>query len=113
MDNNRKKLNKLLGKKLEYTAVFKKYNGDKALLTEVCYKGKSYTDHAWVSYHNTLRGFKIKTKIAFYATATTYTDSHGVRKNGLNRCHRYRVDEEAFDIVKHDNEQRYLRGKKR
>lgn len=112
MDKLRKKLNKLLGKKLEYTAVFDKVINGKALLIDVKYKGKTYTDHIWVGHCYILQGLSFKTKIVFLATAETYKDKHGVRKNGLSRCHRYRVDEEAFDIIKHDKEQRKIRGRK-
>lgn len=112
MDGSRKKLTKLLGKKLEYTATFHRYEGSKALLTGVKHKGKEYSDHVWVGYCYALQGFKTKTKIGFRATAETYKDKRGMRKHGLSRCHNYHVDEEAFDTMKHDERQRYLRSRK-
>lgn len=110
-DITRKKLNKLLGKSIEYRATFvRKDNSEKrALLVDVTYGGKLVTDHAWVDLAMTLEVLEQNTDIKFTAVAYTYKDSRGNRKNGLNKCRNFHLYNEGVEQAKEDNKQRYLR----
>ena len=111
-DPSRRKLIKLLGKKLQYSAIFLKSKDKSALLIDVSHKGKIYTDHIWVSYSSVLEKLNCKAKIIFFATAKTYIDSYGVRKYGLDKCHSYQEDKGVYDVIEHNKNQRNKRMKK-
>lgn len=110
-DITRKKLNKLLGKIVEYRATYvrKDYLGKRGLLVDVTQDGKLVTDHAWVDLSHSLSSFDPQTEIKFKATAYTYKDNGGQRKNGLTKCHNYRIYSEGEEQAKEDDKQRYLR----
>ena len=107
----RKKLVKLLGKNLEYTATYQSSKGTRAVLVDVHHKGKYLCDHVNVSLHYTLQKVAYGTEVSFNATAITYKDSFDVRKHGLGKCHSYLPIHEGHNIVKHDNDQKRKRRK--
>lgn len=105
----RKKLQKLLGKEVEYTAIFDKRKEAQACLTDVKYNGKTFTDHVWVKYTDRMAKYEHGTEIRFFATAYTYKDSHDVRKHGISKCHRFMVVDEQYDTAMKDTEERMKR----
>ena len=107
----RKKLQKLLGKEVEYVATFSRIadSGNNVLFTTVTQNGKEYTDHIWVNHYDRLDRYKDGDLVRFYATAYTYTDSHGVRKYGLSNCHRFMLFNEQYDVAMEDTAQRMRR----
>lgn len=111
--SERKKLLKLLGKDVEYSAVFKHIKGSSAVLLNVCHNGKLLCDHVCVSAHYTLKKMENGTEIVFNATAHTYTDTKGVRKHGLEKCHNYHVKHDGYKIVKKDDAQKKARKRTR
>ena len=115
-DISRKKLNKLLGKQVEYKATFMRSyeRGGKrmALLADVSYDGKLVADHVWVNMTNTLTVIDNETYIKFNAIAYTYTDSQKRRKNGLKGCRNYHIVNDGIDQAKVDDYQRFLRCRK-
>ena len=98
----RKKLLKLMGKSVEYTAKIQRICEDGVLLTNVKYKNKVMTDHVWVGKTLNLSGISLGKIVVFMATAITYTDSRGNRKHGLNQCFNFIEDTEARKILSHD-----------
>ena len=112
-DISRKKLNKLLGKSIQYKATFMRMHvrGGKevALLSDITYDGKLVADHVWVEAAYTLTKLEPKTGIKFIAIAYTYTDKQDRRKNGLSRCRNYHVTSEGAEQAKEDDYQRFLR----
>lgn len=107
---SRKKLVKLLGKDVEYTATFKRINENRAVLIDLKHKGKYLCDHVNVSKHYLLTALEADTEISFNATAYTYRDSKGVRKHGLSKCHKYMPVHEGNYRVQHDNDQKRKRN---
>lgn len=103
---NRKKMSKLFGKLLDYTATVGKESEEKGstLLLNVCYKGKEVSDHCWVSTTHALTAFKEGDEITFKGVATTYKCKQQERKNGLERCQSYFLvsDKQAMAIHNHD-----------
>ena len=100
----KRKFSKLLGKEAEYTAVKTKpkYEGEKSefgavLLTDIRYKGKLYADHSWINIGDALDRFEFGDKIGFTATASMYTDGHGVRKQGIHKCHKFHATHDTYD----------------
>ena len=105
----RKKLLKLMGKEVEYKAKLLRFEGNGALLINIEYKGKVVTDHVWVSATMKLSTFNIGDVLIFSATATTYKDSKGVRKHGLEKCFNYMLDDEALHRLIHDKKHSIMR----
>jgi len=101
---SKRKLNKLLGKELQYTAIYKGKSKDKnrALLLNVEHKGKEYTDHVWVKLQHHLISKKPGTKIKFSAVAYMYNDKKNRRKQGLDRCRDYETYIEHYEQIKHE-----------
>jgi hypothetical protein len=103
---SRKKLSKLFGKLLPYSATIGRLSDDEenVLLLNVCQGGKEVSDHCWISRVHALKAFNIGDEITFHAVATTYKDKKGRRKNGLIKCQSYfLVDhKKAMDIHNHD-----------
>ena len=57
------------------------------VLTDVCIKGKQYTDHVWVNASYVLKAFPVNSKIYFNATVTHYKSDEGETKYGLHKIH--------------------------
>ena len=110
-NSDRKKLNKLIGKRTVYTATVLRVNDTTVLLDDIEHKGKKVADHVWISKVNF--DFKYKDEIQFSAIAETYRDSHGARKTGLGHVRRiaYQLDEQSIEIKKNDK-QAFKRHKK-
>lgn len=109
----RKKLLKLIGKELEYCATVGRLGtNDGILLLDVCHKGKFVTDHCWVSTNRTIETFEKGSRVIFNATATTYKDTQGNRKHGLDKCYDYRLDNEVRKILEHDKQHSIKRQRK-
>jgi len=108
--NNRKKLYKLLGKDVEYTAIFTSHTGSRAVLTNLKHNGKLLCDHVCVSYHYALTRLEHGAEVIFNATATSYRDSRNERKYGINQCYKYRPVGCGYDVVKEDNAQKKKRA---
>ena len=111
-DITRKKLVKLLGKSVEYTAILgrKSVTTNQTLIMDVMYQGKLVSDHMWVEAGLALNKIAIGTDISFRAVAHTYKDAHGYRKNGLNDCSNYKAVNAGVKQAKEDNKQKYLRS---
>jgi len=108
---NRKKLQKLLGKDVEWTATMYRYgeNMNNVMLVDVKHKGKLMTDHVWISNYDSIKQFELGTELRFNAVAVTYKDSKGRRKHGLKRCHSFMVNDTKYiDAIK-DGEYRAKR----
>lgn len=109
----RKKLLKLIGKELEYSATVGRLGSeDGILLLDVCHKGKLVSDHCWVSTNRTIETFEKGSRVIFKATATTYRDKQGNRKHGLDKCYDYLLDTEVRKILEHDKQHSMMRRKK-
>lgn len=108
----RKKLQKLLGKELEYTATYDKKKGGQVCLVDVEYGGKVFADHVWVHYADRMAKYKHGDKLRFFAVAYTYKDSFNVRKNGINRCHSYMIVDDQYDVAMKDTEERLKRTRR-
>ena len=97
----KRKFSKLMGKRAEYTAVKKKpgteHEGRRTLFSDVRYRGKLYADHIWVKTTETVDRFEFGTKIGFFGIGYMYTDSHGVRKEGLTKCHQFHTLYDTYD----------------
>ncbi len=101
---NRARLRKLVGKEVDFTATLGKKNdsGNNVIITDVKYKGKFYADHLWISSYTSLSRMEIGTEISFTARVYTYTDSFGVRKNGVRSCHNFNVVNEVIELITSD-----------
>ena len=103
----KRKFSKLLNKKAEYTAVkaakTEEHEGGRRLLTDIRYKGKLYADHIWVRNTEDLNRFDVGVTVGFTATGRMYTDSYGVRKQGLAKCHRYHAISDTYDRGSSEN----------
>ena len=108
---SRKKLLKLIGKELEYTATFDKVCafGTNVVLEDVKYKGKLLTDHVWVKKSESMDKYKHGDVLRFKATAHTYTDKVGERKNGLGRCHHFMMVNDSYDDCSRNYDERNKR----
>jgi hypothetical protein len=109
--SSRKKFSRLLGKELEYSATFCCVNDTRVVVKDVHQDGKYITDHVCISNCYALNKFKDGDKISFTGTASTYTDSKGVRKHGLQKCHDYRKSNDSYQVVMHDHTHRTKRVK--
>ena len=91
----KRKFSKLLGKKAEYTGVKTEpeveHEGGRTLFLDIKHKGKLYSDHIWVKTTEKINRFEFDTEVGFKAIGYMYTDNHGVRKQGLTRCHEFRT----------------------
>lgn len=113
MNYNRKRLSRLIGKELEYTATISIRSGanDNICLKDIKYKGKMVSDHCWVLHWN-LTEFENGTDIVFKATACTYKDRHNVRKTGLRDLHNVkRYNEDIHDELYGSH--KYINARKR
>ena len=100
-----------MGKELVYTATFDKVCsfGTNVCLENIKYKGKTFTDHVWVNKTEGLDLYKYGDEIRFKATAHTYTDKRGERKNGLNRCHHFMMVNDSYDNCSKNYDERNKR----
>jgi len=107
-NSSRKKLNKLIGKRVIYTATISRITDTTVLLENVCHNGKMVTDHVWISKNNF--DFKDEDEVQFSAVAETYKDSHGARKTGLGYVRHivYKLDEQSI-AIKQDDKQAFKR----
>ncbi len=110
---NRKKLLKVIGKELEYTATFEKICdfGENVCLVDVKHKGKVLTDHIWTGLTDNLAQFNEGDELKFKATARTYKDRKGNRKNGLYKCYNFRRVDNPVEIAMQDTKYRIKRLK--
>ncbi len=99
---SRKKMTKLIGREVEWVGTMTRFSddGNNVMLVDVSHKGKILTDHVWIKIYDKIKLLKLGTKIKFIGIARTYTDSHGVRKNGLYKCFDFDIyDEEYFEAL--------------
>ena len=111
---NRKKLTKLIDKELLYTATYDKIGncGLNICVTDVKQGNKTLTDHAWIQLSKGLSpSIKKGDKISFLATARTYKDTRGQRKNGLYKCRKFTLVNDEYEThVKKEEEDYRRRG---
>lgn len=97
----RKRLARLVGKSLEYTATVgntAKTNSH-ICLTDIKHNNKMVADHLWCSRAGVME-FKEGDHIMFKASVNTYTDTKGERKCGIHSmCSVVRYDESIHDSV--------------
>lgn len=108
----RKKLTRLIGKELTYTATFDKVGncGLNICVTNVKQGGKTLTDHAWIQLSMGLSPLiKMGDLMSFTATARTYKDTKGTRKNGLHKCHKFKVLNEEYESEVKKEEENFRR----
>ncbi len=100
----RKKLGKILGKEVLYTATVSGVgrSGEYVSLQDVKYKGKLFADHIWTN--NTVHIEKIEfgTRVGFLGTAVSYVSS-GIRKYGIRQIHSYRILNDGSEISMNDS----------
>ena len=94
----RKKLRKLLNKELIYTGIVGVRSHDKntVCIEDVKHEGKKICCHVWVSNVKSILPHEKGTQVSFSGTATTYRDKQKVRKNGINQCHDFKVNNESY-----------------
>jgi hypothetical protein len=114
---DRRKLRKLLGKELEYTAVIRcvitKTTGKRrVILLDVKQNGKLICDHIWIHEMMAIEKIDDNAEVIFNAIASTYNDSKGERKIGLKQCFNFRVYTPILDMMKHDGKHAARRHRK-
>ena len=99
---NKRKLSKLLGKELQYTAILGRFCEQKRriLLTSVEQDNKLYAQHIWIEKNKDLDRIDIGEQIAFKAISYMYNDKFNIRKQGLNKCRSFhKVDEDYLSLM--------------
>ena len=113
---SKRKLSKLLGKNLKYTAFIEEFSIDKHryLLKDVRHEGKAYADHLWILPTTGTKTIDAGSKIMFEATAYMYNDKFDVRKQGLNHCKNFQTlsDDYHEQIIKEKDDAKYKRRRK-
>ena len=109
--SDRRALKKVVGKELEFSAVYDKVSKDKksVMIKEVKIKRKEVADHLWIQNLKSFNRCENGTKIIFTATVQTYRDSKGIRKYGIHKCHNFYFDNGIMGEVNRENFQKYKR----
>jgi len=96
---SRKKLIKLLGKEIRYTATINSLgtSGFNICLVDVKYKDKLVTDHAWIHISRSIARMSKGDNVSFIGTAKTYIDNSGKRNHGLSKCHDFTIINEEYE----------------
>lgn len=94
----KRKLSKLLGKDLQYTAILGEFSKQKGriLLTNVRHEGKLYADHVWILRTTGTKNIKEDSRIMFDAISYMYNDKFNIRKQGLNYCKNFQTLDEDY-----------------
>ena len=96
---NRKRLTKLLGKRLEYTAILGEYceNKERIIIKDIKHKSKKYADHCWIKKSSSMKNINIGDQLHFQAEAYMYNDKFNVRKEGLKFCKNFQKLSDDFN----------------
>lgn len=95
----RKRLSKLLGKRVAYTATVNTIRGCNVCLVNVCHKGKEVADHLWCSCKFIIENYEKGTEIDFTAVAYTYRDTKNIRKNGIKNLLGFKESDKEYEDV--------------
>jgi len=113
MNQDRKKLRKLLNKEVEWVGTVGSVGktGENVIMLDI-HSGRVNVDHVWVSRTDKLKRYPVGTEVKFRGTVISYVDSHGVRKYGLKKCYGYETNSELMEDAIKDGEARLKRIKK-